>query len=308
MRFAIRNLFRDKYGDGRFETRRTHAQRLNDFIDFLNAQGVRDLAAIKVSHVEAYALRLREDVRTGRLKTATATNRLSSANVLFRLLNDGATTQVSARQIIGQRISVRVDEPVGLSRVDVIAAIRGLIERGELRLAMVLAVARFAGGRFREASLLELKKACQQALRDGRIVIRRGSKGGRSRKLPREILASEDLRNALTEITPQIAESNLIPARMNYIQWYRRAHRTWRKYCGEFGLSSKFHELRAAYACQRYEELTGMPAPCVKTAGIADPARTLCSPMSDAEAREQIALELGHGRVQVVAAYIGAVR
>lgn len=308
MRFAIRSLLRDKYGEGRFGTRRSHEQRLNDFIDFLHAQGVRDLGSIQVSHVETYALRLRDDVETGRLRTATATNRLSSANVLLRLLNDGAVTKVSARRTIGQRTYVRVHEPIGLSTVDVRRAIQGLTERGDVRLALVLALARFAGARFREASLLEVEKARQQALKDGRILIRRGSKGGRSRKLPREIPASEDLLSALSQITPKIVESNLIPARMNYIQWYRGAHREWRKYCGEFGLSSRFHELRAAYACQRYEELTGRPAPCVKTAGIADPARALCSPISDAEAREQIALELGHGRAQVVAAYIGAVR
>ncbi|MNJ41210.1 hypothetical protein D3C77_361280 [compost metagenome] len=71
-----------------------------------------------------------------------------------------------------------------------------------------------------------------------------------------------------------------------------------RKLLHEQGLKG-FHELRAAYACERYEQLTGHVAPvngghCYRI-----------DPNLDRQARLQISLELGHNRIDVVSAYIG---
>jgi hypothetical protein len=63
-----------------------------------------------------------------------------------------------------------------------------------------------------------------------------------------------------------------------------------------------FHELRAAYACERYEQLTGFPAPVNGGRGHRE-NREL-----DQHARKQISLELGHNRIEVVSAYIGGRR
>lgn len=60
-----------------------------------------------------------------------------------------------------------------------------------------------------------------------------------------------------------------------------------------------FHELRAAYACERYEQITQHRAP-INGCGCRQTDRRL-----DREARVQISYELGHGRVDVVAMYIG---
>jgi hypothetical protein len=60
-----------------------------------------------------------------------------------------------------------------------------------------------------------------------------------------------------------------------------------------------FHELRAAYACERYEQLTGHAAP-VNGGHCYRIDRNL-----DQQARQQISLELGHNRIDVVSAYIG---
>jgi len=60
-----------------------------------------------------------------------------------------------------------------------------------------------------------------------------------------------------------------------------------------------FHELRAAYACERYEQLTGHAAP-VNGGHCYRIDRDL-----DEQARQQISLELGHNRIDVVSAYIG---
>ena len=66
----------------------------------------------------------------------------------------------------------------------------------------------------------------------------------------------------------------------------------------ELGLKG-FHELRAAYACERYQQLTGHAAP-VNGGHCHRIDRDL-----DQQARQQISLELGHNRIDVVAAYIG---
>lgn len=66
----------------------------------------------------------------------------------------------------------------------------------------------------------------------------------------------------------------------------------------EHGLKG-FHELRAAYACDRYEHLTGQAAP------IYGSLRYGVDRGLDRQARRQIGLELGHNRVDVVSAYIG---
>jgi len=60
-----------------------------------------------------------------------------------------------------------------------------------------------------------------------------------------------------------------------------------------------FHELRAAYACERYEQLTGHAAP-VNGGHCYRNERDL-----DQKARQQISLELGHNRIDVMSAYIG---
>lgn len=60
-----------------------------------------------------------------------------------------------------------------------------------------------------------------------------------------------------------------------------------------------FHELRAAYACERYEQITQHHAP-INGGRCYSIDRRL-----DREARMQTSQELGHGRIEVVATYLG---
>ena len=66
----------------------------------------------------------------------------------------------------------------------------------------------------------------------------------------------------------------------------------------EFGFKG-YHELRAAWACERYEEISGENAPILQV----DTSR---GQESDDQFRLALARELGHDRIDVVAAYIGA--
>ncbi len=61
-----------------------------------------------------------------------------------------------------------------------------------------------------------------------------------------------------------------------------------------------FHELRAAFACERYEQITQHPAP-INGGSCYQLDRHL-----DQEAQAQISYELGHGRIDVVSAYMGS--
>ncbi|MNR63663.1 hypothetical protein D3C85_1860490 [compost metagenome] len=57
--------------------------------------------------------------------------------------------------------------------------------------------------------------------------------------------------------------------------------------------------MRAAYACERYEQITRHLAP-IYGGNCYQLDRRL-----DQEARVQVSYELGHGRIDVVSAYIG---
>ncbi|MDH5653125.1 MAG: integrase domain-containing protein [Gammaproteobacteria bacterium] len=86
---------------------------------------------------------------------------------------------------------------------------------------------------------------------------------------------------------------NLIPENLSYSQWRDHAWHVWSKVSENAGLKG-FHDLRAAYACERFEQLTVYPAPVVSGNRQADKE-------TDTAARLTIANELGHGRIDVVA-------
>lgn len=91
---------------------------------------------------------------------------------------------------------------------------------------------------------------------------------------------------------------SLIPADNTYKQWRDHVYYCWpsiNKYTNING----FHDMCAAYACERYLELTGFPTPLV--AGTRQADKQL-----DTQARVILSQELGHNRLDVIAAYIGS--
>ena len=305
LKFAIRNLFRDKFGDGNHSTRRSHVARLGRFEAFLKASGVKDLRQISVEDLETYASLIGEECELGELSVSYGNNLISSGNVLLELVTNGTARTVSPSEFAGRRSYVRTTAPSGFDESDYRPAIEGLIDAGEIRLALVVGVCRLAGARFREASLLPLGRARESASDSGEIVISKGTKGGRGQKLPRRIEAPENLVELLD--LPQVDRkwATVIPQQSNYIQWYSWAHREWRRYSAMFGLSSKFHDLRASYACQRYELLMGRPAPCLGRPAPTFEEKPRSVRHTNQEARTIIAEELGHGRPNILDSYVG---
>jgi len=91
---------------------------------------------------------------------------------------------------------------------------------------------------------------------------------------------------------------NLIAPDESYLTFMQEIIRPTRDILHAHNLNG-FHELRAAYAYERYEQITQHPAP-INGGKCCQVDRNL-----DREARRQISFELGHGRIDVVAVYIG---
>jgi integrase len=158
----------------------------------------------------------------------------------------------------------------------------------------VAVLARELGLRSKEAALLNAHKALQEARERGRMTIVDGTKGGRPRTVP--VLQEQQLSALANAATLQGAGRALISVEQNWKQFRENTLRQGRGPLQQAGITG-YHDLRAAYACDRYQQLTGHPAPVI-AGGIVDKHQ-------DRLAREQISAELGHGRIDVVAEYIG---
>ena len=111
---------------------------------------------------------------------------------------------------------------------------------------------------------------------------------------------NDHIREALEfalQVSPD-GSRNLLAPDERYLDFQRRIVRPARDILHTHNLKG-FHELRAAYACERYELITHHPAP-INGGRCYQLDRHL-----DQQARAQISYELGHGRTDVVTAYIG---
>ncbi|HHR1066071.1 TPA: hypothetical protein ACS296_005540, partial [Klebsiella pneumoniae] len=135
----------------------------------------------------------------------------------------------------------------------------------------------------------------------GKINIQDGTKGGRSgASAPRWITVNDAVRVALgyaENVSPE-GSRNLIAPHESYLNVLQEIVRPARGILHAYNLKG-FHELRAAYACERYEQITQHRAP------INGGQCCQLDQRLDYEARRQVSYELGHGRMDVAAAYIG---
>lgn len=296
--WAGKNALQDRYGDGHFATRAAHAARWAKFAEFAKAQGIRDARAVTRQCVSGYASALAEAVEQQALSVRYAQNLLSSVNVVLETMRGDRQLRLSPARLVGQRVHVRQSAPP-LDRVALAARLVALDTNGHERIAVIGALARELGLRFREASLLDARAAHRQALALGRINVTRGTKGGRGKSVDRWVPVSPLALAALTRAaTLQERRPSLLPGDMSLREWRDHAYGVWGRQRNGESLKG-FHELRAAYACERYETLTGYPAPVV--VGQRQAERD-----TDRAARAVLAAELGHGRLDVVAAYIGS--
>ena len=230
-----------------------------------------------------------------------AQNLLSSVNVVLDVMRGDSAVRVSPSELVGERSNVRQEAPAGMDRERLQQAITELRDRGEDRVAAVAELARELGLRFREASLLNARAALHQAAEKGAVNITEGTKGGRGHIVDRWV----PVLPVATDVLERAAElqgsgRNLVPGENSYAQWRDHAYHAWSQVSRGNDLKG-FHDLRAAYAFDRYEQLTGSPAPVIIGERLVDKE-------NDLSVREIISAELGNGREDVVSAYVGSAR
>ncbi len=295
------------FGGGHFATVQAHAERWRLFADWCRThEHIGDARKLDAAALARYAQSLREAVTRGDVAIATAHNRLSSVNQTLQALRGDRQMRIaSPRAALEQaRRTVRQLAPVEAVRATGTALATAMHMQGDARSAAIVALARASGMRLREAILADLPRLQREVRQHGAINIQDGTKGGRrGASAPRWVPATDALRAALEQAraaSPRGSRNLLAPGE-SYAGFLNRQVRPARTILHEHGVKG-FHELRAAYACERYAQLTGHPAPVLGgTLHRNDRTR-------DRAARQQIAVELGHHRIDVVSAYVGGRR
>ncbi len=304
--YAGPQALKDLFGGGHYGTVKAHSDRWQAFVRWCRSEdgpGFNDARQIDRQTLLDYAGHLRLQVDQGDLTIATAQNRLSSVNRTMAALRGDQYVKVPSpsKALEMRRTSIRCSVPQGQDREHVKRIVDVLCEHQQPRAAAIAQLARATGMRLREAILADLPRLQREAERFGKINIQDGTKGGRSgASAPRWIRVDDYIRDAL-RFAEQVAPDgsrNLLAPDESYLDFQRRIVRPARDILHEHNLKG-FHELRAAFACERYEQITQHPAP------INGGRCRRLNPRLDREACLQISYELGHGRIDVVSAYIG---
>lgn len=304
--YAGPQALKDLFGGGHYGTVKAHSDRWRAFAGWCRSDagpGFNDARQIDRQTLRDYAQHLRQQVERGELAIATAQNRLSTVNrTLAALRGDQAVKAPSPSKALGlQRMAVRTSAPQGQNRERVEDIIKTLGEHQMPRATAIVKLARATGMRLREAILADLVRLKREAEQLGRINIQEGTKGGRSgATAPRWIVASYHVCEALgyAEYVSPVGSRNLLAPGESYRDFQRAVVRPVRDILHAHNLRG-FHELRAAYACERYEQITQYLAP------VNGGHYFQLDPRLDRQARMQISYELGHGRIDITSTYIG---
>lgn len=306
MSYAGPQALKDLFGGGHYGTVKAHCDRWLAFVKWCRSEqgsGINDGRQIDRKVLADYAAYLRDMVRRGDLTVSTAQNRLSSVNrTMPALRGDQYVKLPSPSKALGmQRTVVRHLVPQGQDREQVKQIVDALCSKHQLRAAAIVLLARATGMRLREAILADLPRLSREARDIGKINIQDGTKGGRAgAAAPRWIVVDDHILGAL-QFAVQVSPAggrNLIALNESYRSVLQKVVLPGRDLLHAHYLKG-FHQLRAAYACERYEQITQQCAP-INGGQCYRLDRHL-----DREARSQISYELGHGRFDVIAAYIG---
>jgi len=285
--FALRN------GNLSFSSVGTITDRWKPFARYMHENNIQDLKDLSPRDLRAYGVKLAAKVDDEEISVSYAQNLVSAVNTVMTMATLGDWKSVSPTKDCGipERSHIRTSPPDGLCREAVYRALDQLgNEFAEGKAVAVLA--REFGLRTKEAALLDSRKALEEANNNGFINITRGTKGGRKRKVP--ISSKIQIQALELCLTVQDSRKVLIPTDSSWEKFRGNQIRYAREALQQYGIS-RLHELRAAYACERYEQLSGVPAPVL---GGKD------TPLGHM-ARIKVALELGHGRIDVTNSYLG---
>ncbi len=301
MDWAGHQALKDIYGRGHFGTVASHAQRWRKFCNWARSTyGINNACDVDQSLLEIYAADLAERVEDETLAVSYAQNLIVSANVTLEALRQDKIIRIdSPASWVGKRQIVRTRVPDGMDWSDIDRMVACLRQKKLHRAAVIVLLCRSFGIRLREAILASIADWQRQAREYGQIDIREGTKGGRGKEVARCVPVNERGLLALREARNQLGGQNLLKPDETFDDLVNdgEVHRA-RKILHEFGIKG-YHELRAAWACERYEEISGAVATVLQ-------AGTSLGQQNDDPFRLTLARDLGHDRIDVVAAYIGA--
>ena len=306
MSYAGPQAPKDLSGGGHYGTVKVHSDRWQAFVRWCRSEdgpGFNDARQIDRQTLLDYAEHLRQQVEQGAIGIATAQNRLSSVNRTMAALRGDPYVKVpSPSKALGmRRTSVRRSVPPGQDREQLKRIVEVLCENQLARSAAIAQLVRATGMRLRETILADLPRLKREAEHYGKINIQDGTKGGPSgTSAPRWITVNDHIRDALKfaeNVSPD-GSHNLLAPHESYLDFIQGTVRSIRDLLHMHNLKG-FHELQAAFACERYEKITQHPTP-INGGHCHQLDRRL-----DQEARVQISYELGHGRIDVVSPYIG---
>lgn len=292
--FAANRAARE--GDASYASAAALGERWQAFATYARQAGIRRLEHVTAQHVAAYGQGIAARVAAGELSAAYGQNLVSAVNSVMRLASQGQWQSVSPTKDCGieQRTNVRQEAPQGIEHRTVVTVADTLRSDGQARGAAVVELARALGLRSKEASLINAKGALRQAQQDGKVRVTSGTKGGRSREVP--ITHPRQLEALTRAAAAQGDARSLVPPQQTWREWREGGLRDAREALQAADIG-RLHELRAAYAAERYQQLTGhLPT---LLGGQA-------SREADQAARLTIAQELGHGRVAIMTSYLGS--
>jgi site-specific recombinase XerC len=293
--FSLSNAARA--GEMSYSTAATVGDRWERFVEWAREEeGVKWMEDYTREMIIAYGRDLSERVAAGEMAPSTAQNYVSAVNTVMGLATQGKWESVSPTKSCGiaERSTIRDQAPGALDRGAYSRALDAVREQLGDRAAAVVELARELGLRSKEASLFNAKAALSEAIARYAVTISEGTKGGREREVP--ITSERQLEALKTAAQAQGSDRSLIPAEQTWKEWRAGDLRAAREIVQEH-TGGGLHDLRASYACERYQAITGSPAPVAGGSGVDRAA--------DREAREIIAAELGHGRTDVTNEYLG---
>jgi integrase len=271
--------------DGSFSTQAARERMLDLSARQLADLGYKDMRAqsLKPKHVDALVSRWLGEG----LSASTVKNRLSGLRWWAEKVGKPSVVPADNERLgvpdrvyassIGKQLALDVDKLV-------------LIEDERVKLSLLLQ-AEF--GLRREESI---KFQPGYAIRGDMLHLKPAwTKGGRARDIP---IRTENQRWVLEQVKSLAGKGSMIPPDLTYVQQLKLYEAALQK----AGIS-RAHGLRHAYAQRRYEELTGWRPPHAggpKAAELAPEQKA-----QDRAARLAVSGELGHGREEITAVYLG---
>jgi integrase len=299
--YAGKMALHQYYGEGHFSTKQTHTERWAQFASYLKQQGINDARKITKEHIHNYAIQIKQQVDNQQTSVSYGQNLLSTVNVVLQVMREDTLLNVSPVDYLGKRSHVRQQAPSSYNEQIFKTAVEKLEQQGQERVALIVNLTYAFGLRIKEACLLDTRQALKEAKTLGKIRVTQGTKGGSGKGQQRWIPISKQHIDILKRTSAlQHNLKNLIPEHLTFKQWQDHCRYHWKQATTDI---KGFHDMRAAYACRRYQQLTGFAAPVITENGRRTAPKDI-----DTQARLIISQEMGHHRIDVIASYIGSSR